>query len=290
MAWLLHGASTTDECTQRSAIENGRAEGGASEHGLMRRVRGVLSRVVKSISRWWRSRTTTKALLLAGVAAAGVYVVGDVVSGLIYNSSRPYSFKDQWISELTALGSPVRPLMVAVITVHGLLGAAFAVGIWRAAGQKRSLRWVGLVLLAAAAVSIWIHPFFPMSSRWLERSFTDTMHGTLTFVWIPIIFVAVALSAVAYRGWFRLYSIVTLLAMTGFGVASGIAIEGLERNDTPWAGVFERINAYALMIWFAVLAVTVMRRSLTDAALEKRVAEVPQTRIQTREPSLAGRG
>jgi hypothetical protein len=50
--------------------------------------------------------------------------------------------------------------------------------------------------------------------------------------------------------------------MMAFGVASGIAIGGLEQNDTPWAGVFERINAYSLMAWFIVLAVTVMHRSL----------------------------
>ena len=258
-----------------------------SQPGLLRRARGVLRRVVNSISRWLRTRTATKVLLFAGIVAAGLYVVGDVLSGLIYiyDSSRPYSFKDQWISELTALGSPVRPLMVTVITVHGLLGAAFAVGILRAAGQNRALRWVGWVLLAATALSIWIHPFFPMSSRWLERSFTDTMHETLTFVWVPIIVVAVALSAVAYRGWFRFYSIATLLLMTGFGIASGIAIEGLEQNDTPWAGAFERVNAYALMAWIVVLAVTVMRRSLSDATPAKRVRDAPQPRVQRREPS-----
>lgn len=87
----------------------------------------------KAISRAWRSRTTTRALLFAGIAAACVYVVGDLVSGFIYNGSRTYSFRDQWISELTALGSPVRLLMVTVITVYGLLGFAFAVGILRAA-------------------------------------------------------------------------------------------------------------------------------------------------------------
>jgi hypothetical protein len=241
------------------------------------------------ISRAWRSRTTTKALLLAGMGAAGIYVVGDLLSGLIYNGSRPYSFKDQWISELTALGSPVRPLMVAVITVHGLLGAAFAVGIWRAAGQNRTLRWGGLVLLTAGTVGLVIHPFFPMTSRWMDSSFTDTMHGALSMVWGLIVFVAVALSAVAYRGWFRFYSIVTLLVLIGFGAASAIAIRGIGQNDTPWAGAFERINAYALMAWFVVLAVTVMRRSLSDATPAKPVTDVPQTRIQTREPSLAGR-
>jgi hypothetical protein len=47
--------------------------------------------------------------------------------------------------------------------------------------------------------------------------------------------------------------------------ASGIAIQGLEEDHTPYAGVFERINAYALMAWFAVLAATVIRCSLSDA-------------------------
>jgi hypothetical membrane protein len=82
-------------------------------------------------------------LLVAGIVAVGAYAVGDLLSGLLYEG---YSFKDQWISELTAFGSPVRPLMVAVILVHGLLLVAFGVGVWRSA-DCRSLRWVGLLLI-----------------------------------------------------------------------------------------------------------------------------------------------
>jgi hypothetical protein len=232
-----------------------------------------------------RSRTVTKALLLAGIVAAGVYVAGDVLSGLVYNGSRLYSFKDQWISELTAYGSAVRPLMVGVITAHDLLLIAFGVGLWRAAGRNRSLRWAGLVLIAATALGLVIHPFFPMDSRWMEQ--TDTMHGTLSALWGATIFVAVALSAVAYRGWFRLYAIVTDLILIGFGVASGIAIQGIEENHTPWAGAFERITAYALMAWLVVLAVTVMRRSLGDVTTEK--GEVLPARAQSTAPTLVGR-
>jgi hypothetical protein len=225
--------------------------------------------------RAWRSATTTKALLFAGIVAAGLYVVGDVVSGLVYKTYRPYSFRDQWISELTATGSPVRPLMVSVITIHDLLLIAFGAGIWRAAGRTRSLRWMGLILIAGTAFGLVIHPFFPMASRW---NFTDTpVHGTLSLVWSLVIAVAVVLSAVAYRGWFRLYSISTVLVMIGFGTASGIAIRGIERNHTPWAGGFERINAYALMAWIVVLAVTVMRRSRTRVTLEKGLPRVPDT-------------
>ena len=233
-----------------------------------------------AMSRAWRSRTATKVLLLAGMMASGVYVAGDLMSGLAYNSSRPYSFRDQWISELTALGSPVRPLMVAVITVHNLLLIAFGLGIWRAAGRTRSLRWAGLAIVATTGLGLVIHPYFPMTSRWLEPGFNDTMHGTLTVVWGLGIFTAVVLAAVAYRGSFRLYSIVALAAMMAFGTASGIAIQGIEQNHTSWAGAFERVNAYALMAWFVVLALMVIRHGSTREA-EKNT---PTARPHAREP------
>jgi Protein of unknown function (DUF998) len=227
----------------------------------------------------WRSRTATKALLVAGIAAVGVYAVGDLLSGLLYEG---YSFKDQWISELTAFGSPVRPVMVAVILIHGLLLVAFGVGVGRWA-DRRSLRWVGSFLVAAGLVGFPTHTVFAMSSRWMEGGFNDTMHMVLSLVFSLIVSVAVALSAVASRGWFRLYSIVTLLVMIGFGGATSIAIRGIEENHTPWAGGFERINAYAYFAWLVVLAVTVMRRSLHHVTPEKGVTEV----AQTREPSIA---
>jgi hypothetical protein len=236
----------------------------------------------------WRSRTVTKALLVAGIVASGLYVVGDLLSGLVYNGSRPYSFRDQWISELTALGSPVRPLMVAVITVHDVLLIAFGLGIWRVGGRNGSLRWVGLGLVATTVFGLAIHPFFPMASRW---NFTDTpMHGILSVVWSLGISAVVVLAAVAYRGWFRLYSIGTVLVMMAFGIASGIAIRGIEQNDTPWAGAFDRINAYALMAWLVVLVVTVIRHPVEPMTVEHGATDAPQTRSLPREPAMAARG
>jgi Protein of unknown function (DUF998) len=235
------------------------------------------------MARAWRSRTAGKALLVAGIAAVGVYAVGDLLSGLLYEG---YSFKDQVISELTALGSPVRPWMLAAMTAHGLLVAAFGVGIWRSAGRSRNLRWVGPLLIASSIVGFFTQVVFPMSSRWMEPSFTDTMHIIGTGVWSLFVLVAMVLSAVAYRGRFRLYSIVTLLVLVGFGTASSIAMGGVEENLTPWAGGFERINAYAFFAWLIVLAVTVMRRSLGQVTHEKGVTEVAQTRA----PSLVASG
>jgi Protein of unknown function (DUF998) len=196
--------------------------------------------------------------LIACVASVVVYGLGDLVSGLLYHG---YSYKDQWISELTAFGSPVRLLMVAAILIHGLLLLVFGVGIWRAA-DRRSLRSVGVLLMLAGVIGFPTHTVFAMSSRWMTAGFNDTMHAMLSLTFSLIVFAAVVLSAVAFSGWFRLYAIATIPVLVGFGAASSVAIQGIAQNSTPWAGAFERINAYAYFAWLIVLAVIMTRRSV----------------------------
>lgn len=203
-----------------------------------------------------RADALDTALLAAGILAVAVYGVGDLVSGLVYNG---YSYRDQAISELSAFGSPVRPLMVTVILVHALLMTAFGVGIWRTA-DRRSLHWVGICLVATGLIGFPTHTVFAMSSRWLPSGFNDVMHIVLTSVFSLFVFAAIVLSAIAYRGRFRLFAIATLLVIVGFGAASSAAIQGLARNETPWAGGFERINAYTYFAWIVVLAVITLRR------------------------------
>lgn len=230
---------------------------------------------------WWRRRTATKALLVAGILAAALYTVGDLLSGLLYQG---YRFKDQAISELTALGSPVRPLMLAVIIVYGLLGMGLGVGIWRSAGRNWSLRFVTVGLIATGAIGLVLHPFFPMSSRGLEGdfTFTNTMHQNLTMVWALIISVTVVLAAIAYRGWFRFYSLATLVLLIAGGIAASMAIQGIDQNNTPWAGAFERINAYSLNVWLAVLAVTVIRHPLNQVMLDGSAPSEAESRKRSR--------
>ena len=206
-------------------------------------------------SRWWHSRTATTALLWAGIAAVVLYVIGDLVSGLLYDG---YSFRDQAVSELAAFGSPVRPLMVTVIMLHNALLAAFGVGVLWCATRK-SLRWAGISLVAISITGIPTHTVFAMSSRWMEAGFNDTMHQTFTAVFSLLVVVAIVLSAIAYRGWFRTFSIIMLLTLTGFGMASVFAIQGIEENATAWAGAFELINVYAYFAWITTLAALLLR-------------------------------
>jgi hypothetical membrane protein len=201
---------------------------------------------------------TNRVLLMAGIGAVVVYVIGDLLSALLYNG---YSYLDQAISELSAFGSPVRPLMLTVILIHGLLVLAFGVGVLRAS-SRRSLSWVGGILIAIGVIGFPNHTVWAMSSRDMEGGFNDTMHIILSAVFSVLVVAAMALSAVAYRGWFRLYAFATIAVVVGFGMAASFAIQGIEQNDTPWAGGFERINAYAYFAWLIVLAVTVMRREV----------------------------
>jgi hypothetical protein len=90
------------------------------------------------------------------------------------------------------------------------------------------------------------------------------MHGALTAVFSLLVLVALLLAAVGYRGWFRLYSIGTVLVLVGFGGLSSLAIPNVAKNlPTPWMGAFERLNAYAYLGWLVVLAVMLIRQSGT---------------------------
>jgi hypothetical membrane protein len=217
-----------------------------------------------------QGQRAVEALLAASVAAVVVYGVGDLVSGVLYDG---YSFRDQAISELSAFGSPVRPLMVVVVVLHNLLLVAFGAGVWRAA-DRQSLRWVGGSIVAIGVSGLPTHTVFAMSSRWLEPGLNDTMHQIFTGVFLLFVVPAIVSAAAAYRGWFRSYSIATLVVLVTFGAAASFAFRGIEEDATTWAGGFERVNAYAYFAWLVLLAVTVRRRSLGRATTEADGGEV----------------
>jgi hypothetical protein len=226
--------------------------------------------VGKVMRRKWLARMSERAFLAAGIGAVGVYAVGDLLSGRLYDG---YNWRAQAISELSAYGSPVRPLAVVFITVHGLLLGAFSLGIVWTAARSRALRWTGVLLLTSVAVTLPLHPFFPMSSRGMEPGSNDTMHLLLTMVFGLLVVGAVACSAVALRGWFRVYAIASLAVIMLFGWLAGDAAPDIGKNlPTPWLGTFERVNAYAYLAWIVVLALVLMRGTRGGSALRNSVA------------------
>ena len=205
--------------------------------------------VWRSDATWWRESVTKKAcswrqsrrLLCtsSGTSSQGLY--------------EGYSYLDQAISELGAFGSPVRPLMVTVIFIHGLLVLTFGVGVLRAGTGEASRG-------SAAFGRDWLvgiptHTVWAMSSRDMESGFNDTMHIVLSAVFSALVIAAMVLSAVAYRGVVPALRARHDAVVVGFGMAASFAMQGIEQNNTPWAGGFERINARILRVAL-VLAVT----------------------------------
>ena len=59
---------------------------------------------------------------------------------------------------------------------------------------------------------------------------------------------------------FRYYSYATIVTLLVFGVLAGLQVGRMAANEpTPWMGIEERINVYAIMLWVAVLAIGLLR-------------------------------
>lgn len=73
----------------------------------------------------------TRVLLLGGILSPLLYALADALAGMRWES---YSFRDQTISELGAVGAPSRPLFSILLILVYVLLVAFGVGVWRLAG------------------------------------------------------------------------------------------------------------------------------------------------------------
>jgi len=104
-----------------------------------------------------------KLLVGCGIVSSVLYFVGDGLGTLRYPG---YSYADQEFSELTAQGSPVRPLMVGLNGIlYTVLVTAFGVGVWTSAGSKRAGRITAAMLLGYAAFGMVTGVFFPIGTR-----------------------------------------------------------------------------------------------------------------------------
>jgi hypothetical protein len=86
-----------------------------------------------------------------------------------------YSSAAQTVSELSAIGSPTRPLWVLLAIPYTLLVVAFGCGVLASARHNRALRNAGLVIVAYGATGF-VWPFAPMHLREAAFTLTDAMH------------------------------------------------------------------------------------------------------------------
>jgi len=198
----------------------------------------------------------TKILLVCGILSSLLCVGTDILAAMSWEG---YSYTDQAVSELTAIGAPTRPFVVALLIAVAVLVIAFGAGALLSAGKKRALRITGLLLVIYGVVSL-ISFFFPMNLRGVERSLTDTMHLIFGGVAVLLIMLFIGFGAAARRKGFRIYSIGTILTMLVFGALAGLQGPQVAAGlPTPWMGIIERVSYYSPMLWLLVFAVVLLR-------------------------------
>lgn len=201
-------------------------------------------------------------LLGCGIAYALLWVGLDIVASILYDG---YSYTDQTVSELSAIGAPTRPLWMAFGVVWNVLVIAFAAGVWQSAGSTRALRVVAGLLIANAMVGTVLGPFSSMNQRQVlaagGATLSDTLHLVVTGIGVFTFLLEIGFAASLFGRRFRLYSIATIVAMLVFGAITSVYAPQVQANEpTPWVGIYERINAYGYMLWMVVLAVTLWRK------------------------------
>jgi hypothetical protein len=185
-----------------------------------------------------------------------LYPVADIIAGNLYKG---YSFNEQTVSELFAIGAPTSQLVVILFTISSMLLIAFALGIWLISGNRGILRALSIMVFANAVNSLVLWNFFSMHMRGIQPSFTDTMHGILAIN--PFVLVSLILGAIYFRNWFRYYSIGTiilLILMVVFAVPKALLV--YENRPTPGLGIMERASQYGHQSWHAILAIVLLYR------------------------------
>lgn len=203
-----------------------------------------------------RSDARRRFLLSCGIGAALVHIATDLVAASRYPE---YSFADQAVSELFAIGAPTSSLVVPLFSLSSVLLLAFAWGIGLSARGSRALFWTAILFAASALDALLLWNFFPMHMRGDARTFTDTMHLVLGAN--PFVFLALCFAAAALSGWFRLYSVATLLILLLPAIFAFRYVSAVDAGlATPGLGLAERFSQYGYQVWQVTLAVLLLRR------------------------------
>jgi hypothetical membrane protein len=198
-----------------------------------------------------------RALLLCGVISPLLYAVADALAGLQWEG---YSFRDQTISELGAIGAPSRPLFATLLVLVYLLLTAFGAGVWKSAHDRRRLRMAAGFLIGLGVLALTAGQFSAMRLRGTEQGVSGALHLIEGAAAMALLLAAMGLAGASLGRSFALYTIATVAVMVTFGGWSAMEIPRVEAGLlTPWVGVKERIYWYSYQVWYIVLAIRLLR-------------------------------
>jgi uncharacterized protein DUF998 len=216
--------------------------------------------------------TLQKILLSCGVIAPVLYIVAyDVIGASLYPG---YDRISRPVSELSATYAPTRAVIVSLMLVFQLLMIAFWIGVWRAVPFNRPLRITAGIMLGFIALALAAYPF-PMATD--EVLGANTIHTIIWGVITPLLMLfGIGVSAAAFGKRFRIYVIVTLLALVASSAATGILAAQINGGvNIGWFGVPERAIQGVWLQWVAVLAIVLLRNHYASPQTYKQADADP---------------
>src|SRR5687767_4459265 len=103
-----------------------------------------------------------RSLLTCGIVGAALYPLSDIFATMRYPG---FSYRDQAVSELFAIGAPTSGLVVPLFSLSSTLLLIFAIGIWISANGRRWLRPLAVMMALNAINALVLWNFFPMHMR-----------------------------------------------------------------------------------------------------------------------------
>lgn len=201
-----------------------------------------------------RADVLRKALLAAGALSSLLYVVAtDVVAASMWDG---YRRTEQMVSELFAVGSPGRDVLLPFTWLYTALFTAFGVGVWNSVRGHRALRIGGGLLIGYGLWNI-MGALYPLT---LGDEASIPMHIVVTNIQLALMVAAMCFVAAGFHGRMRVYSIASLVVSAVMGMVAFMAAPG----PNLVLGISERISIGAFLLWVAVLAVALWKRPAAD--------------------------
>ena len=194
--------------------------------------------------------------LLTGLLAAGplsslLYVV--FTDGIAASQWAGYRRTEQMVSELFAVGSPGYSVTAPFTWLYTVLFTAFGVGTWISVRGNRALRIAAGLLTAYGLWNI-MGAIFPLR---LGYDTSIPMHIVATNIQLALMVAAMCFVAAGFHGRMRTYSIVSLAMSALMGMVAFMAAPG----PNLVLGIGERISIGAFLLWVAVLAFVLWKRT-----------------------------
>ena len=198
-------------------------------------------------------------LLFCGILALLVRVAADVLAAVWYPG---YSFWNQTMSQLAAIGAPTRAFQIILLAVFEALITAFGVGVRISAEKKRSLKIAGILIILFGITGL-IALAFPQTAMQLNGGMeAQNVHIFVTAASVLLIILFIGFGAAAYGVGFRLYSAATVIIMLVFGYLAAAKAPHAVDFAAPGMGTLERICYYSYLLWIAVFAILLLREKI----------------------------